>query len=150
MKRDFFQKILEKAAQKEEEKQAAEKRRNYFREIGRKGGLKKKESILLNRVIAVRLTEEEYKMIQQSSKIHGLTASVYGRLVLTDKELKVNEFKTDEILLQYGTNFKRISNLLRNAEWNTFENKKMIIQEIEILLKAMSEYLYSQKPKDPR
>ena len=70
-------------------------------------------------MIAVRLTEEEYKMIQQNSRIHGLTASVYGRLVLTDKELKVNEFKKDEILLQYGTNFKRISNLLRNAEWNS-------------------------------
>ncbi|MCT4214246.1 special sigma factor [Elizabethkingia anophelis] len=150
MKRDFFQKLVEKAAQKEEEKLAAEKRRSYFREIGRKGGLKKKESALLNKVIAVRLTEEEYKIIQQHSKMYGLKASVYGRLILMEKELKVNEFKTDEVLLEYGTHFKRISNLLRNSEWNVFENKKMIIQEIEILLKAISEYLYSQKPKDPR
>ncbi|WP_395761850.1 plasmid mobilization protein [Elizabethkingia anophelis] len=150
MKRDFFQKLLEKAAQKEEEKLAAEKRRNYFREIGRKGGLKKKETVKLEKVIAVRLTEKEYVTIQQNAEIHKLTISVYARLILTERELKVNEFKTDEILLEYGTNFKRISNLLRNAEWNVFENKKAILQEIEILLKAMSGYLYNQKPKDPR
>ena len=32
-------------------------------------------------------------------------------MVLTEKELKINEFKTDEVLLRYGNHFIRITNL---------------------------------------
>ena len=59
--------------------------------------------------------------------------------------LKIDEFKTDEILLEYGNNFKRIKNLLRHREWNFFANKKKIIVEIEEIIELVREYLYSKK-----
>lgn len=55
---------------------------------------------------------------------YQLKISKYIRLLSTNSTLKVNEFKQDETLLSYATHFKRIKNLLRNAEWNVFENKK--------------------------
>ena len=61
-----------------------------------------------------------------------------------EKELKINEFKTDEVLLQFGNNFKKITNLLRNREWNVFENKKEILLRIENVIELIHQYLYSK------
>jgi hypothetical protein len=38
-------------------------------------------------------------------------------MILTEKELKINEFKTEEVLLQYGNHFIRIKNLLRHRDF---------------------------------
>jgi hypothetical protein len=67
---------------------------------------------------------------------------------LFEKELKINEFQTDEVLLQYGNHFKKISNLLRNREWNVFENKKEILVRIENLIELIHQYLYSKIKKN--
>ena len=74
--------------------------------------------------------------------------SKYVRMILTEKELKINEFKTDEILLQFGNNFKKITNLLRNREWTVFENKKEIIAKIEITVDLIHQYLYTKVHKN--
>ena len=68
---------------------------------------------------------------------------MYG-VISTEKEIKVNEFQTDAVLLNYGNNFIRISNLLRNREWNEFENKKEILEEIQTTTRLIREYLYQQ------
>ena len=47
------------------------------------------------------------------------------------KRIKINEFKTEEVLLQYGNHFIRIKNLLRHRAFSEFENKKQILHEIE-------------------
>ena len=70
--------------------------------------------------------------------------SAYARMVHLQKVLKINEFKIDEILLQYGNNSKRITNLLRHREWNVFENKKEILTKIETTNDLMYQYLYSK------
>ena len=70
------------------------------------------------------------------------------RLILTEKEIKINEFKTDEILLQFGNNFKKITNLLRNREWTVFENKKEILAKIETTVDMIHHYLYSKIQKN--
>jgi hypothetical protein len=67
---------------------------------------------------------------------------------LFEKELKINEFQTDEVLLQFGNHFKKITNLLRNREWNVFENKKEILAKIENLIDLIHQYLYSKIQKN--
>lgn len=62
--------------------------------------------------------------------------------------MKVNEFKTDEVLLSYGNNFNRIKNLLRNREFSSLENKAEIMREIEGVTKLIYNYLYQNRTRD--
>ena len=142
MKEDFFKKFVQKATQENEQKVNAEKRKKHFKEIGRKGGLKKKSEQQLSKVISFRLTDLEYEDSKQKAQKFNLKLSGYSRMVHLQKELKINEFKIDEILLQYGNNSKRITNLLRHREWNVFENKKEILTKIETTNDLMYQYLY--------
>jgi hypothetical protein len=87
------------------------KRKNYFKTIGRKGGLAKKQSAKYSKIISTKVTEKEYSKIYKKAETLNLKLSKYVRLVLTEKELKINEFKTDEVLLRYGNHFIRITNL---------------------------------------
>ena len=49
--------------------------------------------------------------------------------------------------MDYGNNFIRIKNLLRNSEWNFIENKEKILQEIDEVLHLMRDYLYQKTIK---
>ena len=148
MEKDFLQEFVQQAAKEIAEKIAQQKRKKYFQELGRKGGLKTKENKKLDKVISIRMTNSEYETLIQKQNKYPLKLSAYIRNVLFEKELKVNEFQTDEILLQYGNHFKKISNLLRNREWNVFENKKEILLRIENLIELIHQYLYSKTQKD--
>lgn len=81
-------------------------------------------------------------------KKYQLKLSTYIRNIRFEKELKINEFQTDEFLLEYGTYFKKITNLLRNREWNVFENKKEILVRVENLIELIHQYLYSKIQKN--
>ena len=148
MGKDFLQEFVQQAAKENVEKIAREKRKKYFQEIGRKGGLKTKQNKKLDKVISIRMTNSEYEILIQKQKKYPLKLSTYIRSVLFEKELKINEFQTDEVLLQYGTHFKKITNLLRNREWNVFENKKEILVRIENLIGLIHQYLYSKTQKN--
>ena len=144
MKNDFLKQFVRQVSEKQIAKVAEEKRKNRFSEIGRKGGLKKKKANQFSKVVSVRLTEKEFEKIQKEAEKYNLKISKYLRLISTEKEIKVNEFQTDAVLLNYGNNFIRISNLLRNREWNEFENKKAILEEIHTVTKLIREFLYQQ------
>ena len=144
MKNDFLKQFVRQVSEQQIAKVAEEKRRNRFREIGREGGLKKKTANHFSKVVSVRFTEKEFEKIQKEAEKYNLKISKYLRLISTEKELKVNEFKTDEVLLNYGNNFIRISNLLRNRQWSEFENKKEILEEIQTVTKLIREYLYQK------
>jgi len=148
MQNDFLQELINQATKENEAKIAQEKRKKHFQELGRKGGLKTKENKKLDKVISIRMTNSEYEAIIQKQKKYPLNLSTYIRNVLLEKELKINEFQTDEVLLQYGTYFKKITNLLRNREWNVFENKKEILLRIENLIELIHQYLYSKTQKN--
>ncbi|AZA92373.1 Uncharacterised protein [Chryseobacterium nakagawai] len=148
MEKDFLQEFIHQVAKENEVKIAQEKRKKYFQELGRKGGLKTKENKKLDKVISVRMTNSEYEILIQKQEKYPLKLSTYIRNVLFEKELKINEFQTDEVLLQYGNHFKKITNLLRNREWNVFENKKEIIVGIENLIELIHQYLYSKIQKN--
>ena len=133
-----------KMAQENERKMNAEKRKKHFQEIGRKGGLRKKSEQQLSKVISFRLTDVEYEESQKKAQEFNLKLSAYSRMVHLQKELKVNEFETDKTLLNYGNNFVRITNLLRNKEWNMFQNKKRILMEIQEVIDLIRQFLYSR------
>ena len=144
MKNDFLRGFVQQISKAEEQKKSEQKKKKYFQELGRKGGLKKKISGQFSKVISVRFTEKEFEEIKKESEKYELTFSKYLRLIYTEKELKINEFGTDEILLKYGDNFIKIRNLLRNSEWTAFENKKEILVKIEEVLDLIKQYLYKK------
>ena len=148
MKNHSLQQFILQISKEQEEKNAEEKRKKYFRELGRKGGLKKKSINQFSKVVSVRFTEKEFEKISIQSNKLNLNISKYLRLLFTEKEIRINEFKTDEILLQFGNNFKKITNLLRNREWNVFENKKEILVKIETTVDLIHQYLYSKIQKN--
>lgn len=144
MKNDFLKEFIQQATKENEAKIAEEKRKKHFRELGRKGGLKTKENKKLDKVISIRMTNSEYKTLIQRQEKYPLKLSAYIRNILFERELKINEFQTDEVLLKYGTYFKKITNLLRNREWNVFDNKKEILDKIEETVELIHQYLYSK------
>ena len=148
MEQDFLTNFITKIQQEQEQKDAEEKRKNHFRTIGKKGGLAKKKSALFSKTISAKLTQREFEAIKEKAEKQNLKISQYVRLILTERELKINEFKTDEVLLSYGNNFKRIKNLLRNHEFSNLENKAEIIREIEEVTKSIYNYLYQNRIPD--
>ena len=148
MEQDFLTNFITKIQQEQEQKDAEEKRKNYFKTIGKKGGLAKKKSALFSKTISAKLTEKEFEILRTKAEKLNLKISKYVRLVLTEKELKVNEFKTDEVFLSYGNNFNRIKNLLRNREFSSLENKAEIMREIEGVTKLIYNYLYQNRIRD--
>ena len=148
MEQDFLTNFITKIQQEQEQKDTEEKRRNYFKTIGKKGGLAKKKSALFSKTISAKLTEKEFEILRTKAEKLNLKISKYVRLVLKEKELKVNEFKTDEVLLSYGNNFNRIKNLLRNREFSSLENKAEIMREIEGVTKLIYNYLYQNRVRD--
>ena len=148
MENDFLQEFINQATKENEEKIALEKRKKHFQELGRKGGLKTKENKKLDKVISIRMTNSEYELLIQKHEKYPLKLSTYIRNVLFEKELKINEFQTDEVLLQFGNNFKKITNFLRNREWTVFENKKEILAKIETTVDLIHHYLYSKIQKN--
>ena len=144
MKTDNLKIFIDKMALETERKINAEKRKKHFQEIGRKGGLKTRFEPQLSKVISFRLTDLEYEDSQQKAQNFNLKLSAYSRMIHLGNELKINEFKTDEILLQYVNNSKKITNLMRHREWNMFENKKEILAKIETTNDLMYQYLYSK------
>ena len=143
MENDQLRQFVQQISREQEKKIAQEKRRNYFKEIGRKGGLKKKISNQFSKVISTRLTQKEFEKIEKKAKGFNLKLSEYTRLVLIETELKVNEFKTDEILLEYGNHFIRIKNLLRHREFSKLDHTKVILSKIEEVTKL----IYDKKKK---
>ena len=141
MNNEFLKNIITKSTEQKMQKVAAEKRKKYFQNLGRKGGLKKKNNSQLGKIISFRLTDLEYEESLKKAQKFNLKLSAFARMVHLEKELKIKEFETEKVLLDYGNNFIRIKNLLRHREWNVFKNKSEIIKEIELALQLIREYL---------
>lgn len=141
MNNEFLKNIITKSTEQKMQKVAAEKRKKHFQDLGRKGGLKKKNNSQLDKIISFRLSVFEYQNELKKAEKVGLKLSTFARMVYQQKELKIKEFETEKLLYTYGNNFIRIKNLLRHREWNVFKNKSEIIKEIELVLQLMREYL---------
>ena len=141
MNNEFLKNIITKSTEQRMQKVAVEKRNKHFQDLGRKGGLKKKNNSQLDKIISFRLSVFEYQNELKKAEKVGLKLSTFARMVYQQKELKIKEFETEKLLYTYGNNFIRIKNLLRHREWNVFKNKSEIIKEIELVLQLMREYL---------
>ena len=144
MENDQIRQFVQQILKEQEKKIAKENRKNYFKEIGRKGGLKKKTSNQFTRVLSTRLTQKEFEDIEKKAKGCNISLSQYFRLVITEKEVKINEFKEDETLLNYGNNFIRIKNLLRHREFSQLDHSKVILHKVEEVTKLIYDYLYNK------
>ena len=98
---EFLKNIITKSTEQKMQKIAAEKRKKYFQDLGRKGGLKKKNNSQLGKIISFRLPDYEYEESLKKAQKYNLKLSTYSRMVHLEKELKIKEYQTDEILLQY-------------------------------------------------
>ena len=144
MENNQLRQFAEQIFNEQEKKIAQEKRRNYFKEIGRKGGLKKKTSNQFTKVISTRLTQKEFDEASQQAKRYNIKFSKFTRLKITDGELRINEFKEHETLLEYGNNFIRIKNMFRRSEFSQLDHTKVILREVEIVTKLIYDYLYNK------
>jgi hypothetical protein len=144
MKIDSLQDFILKISKQQEKKIADEKRKKYFQSIGRKGGLKKKTANQFTRTLSTRLTENEFEEIGKKAQNYNLTLSKYSRLVLTEQELKINEFTTDKLLLEYGNHFIRIKNLLRHREFSKLDSTKVVLRKVEEVTDLIYRYLYER------
>lgn len=144
MEKDPLKQFAEQIFKDLEKKKAVAKRKKYFQEIGRKGGLKKKTSGQFTKVVSTRLTEKEHEEASQKAARLNLTLSQYSRFVITEKELKIKEFETDKILLEYGNHFVRIKNLLRHREFSKLGHTSQILKSVEMVTQLIYEYLYSK------
>ncbi len=75
MKNDFLKQFVRQISEQQIAKVAEEKRKNRFREIGRKGGLKKKTANQFSKVVSVRFTEKEFEKIQKEADFYKLKIS---------------------------------------------------------------------------
>ena len=144
MKIDSLQDFILKISKQQEKKIADEKRKKYFQSIGRKGGLKKKTANQFTRTLSTRLTENEFEEIGKKAQNYNHTLSKYSRLVLTEQELKINEFTTDKLLLEYGNHFIRIKNLLRHREFSKLDSTKVVLRKVEEVTDLIYRYLYER------
>lgn len=144
MENDQIKQFVQQISREQEKKIAQEKRRNYFKEIGRKGGLKKKTSNQFTKVVSTRLTQKEFDEAIQEAKRYNLKFSKYTRLKITNGELRIKEFVDDKTLLEYGNNFIRIKNMFRRSEFSQLDHTKVILREVEIVTELIYDYLYNK------
>ena len=93
MKEDFFKKFVQRATEENEQKLTAEKRKNHFKDLGRRGGLKKKSDPQLTRIISFRMTESEYQVEFEKAEKVKLKLSTFARMVYQGKVLKMTNLK---------------------------------------------------------
>ena len=148
MEEDFLRQFVEESTAENNKLIEEQNRINFFKKIGKKGGLKTKEKECLERRVSVRFTISEFEKIKKIAEKNYISISEFIRLISTETELKVKEFSTDKILLDYGNNFQRITNLLRNREWTEFENKKEILNNISLVTNLIRDYLYKKNNKN--
>ncbi|WP_051259730.1 hypothetical protein [Epilithonimonas tenax] len=84
MNEDFLNAFIRDATRQQEQKLNAEKRKTFYSEIGRKGGLKKKTANHYSKKISIRFTEKEYENLLKTAVKNKLKTAVLIRQILTE------------------------------------------------------------------
>jgi hypothetical protein len=143
MENDFLKSFVLKVSREQEQKKRRKKGNNTSVNSEKRRAEKEKCEPSFTSCFRA-IYRKEFKFLEDEANKYSLKISTLLRMVATKEELKVKEFETDKILLEYGNNFIRITNLLRNSEWSAFENKKNILLEIETVLTLIKQYLYQK------
>lgn len=142
MENNSLKNLAERLAKSRKIKEEKEKRKAYYRSIGRKGGLVKKvEKLKLKNRVSTRITDDEYRNFKLEMKKYNLSQAKLLRLKITNTELKINEFIEDEQLFLVLTNMKRIGNLLKHSSFSNLANDNSFKNLFEETLKLLKENL---------
>lgn len=108
-------------------------RQNQYIERGKLGGRPKLNAPKSER-LALRFTVSEMKKLQEQADKKKLKLTDYSRLILLEKELP--DYEKNIMLIEYATNFRRISNYMKKDMF-TPEERKALLTEIEEAIKGI-------------
>ncbi len=125
-----WQEYFSEVEQKDKESQ-------HFREIGKLGGRPKKDTTQ-NERITVRLTSLEKRKAEEKAEKLGVTLSEYCRRAIENKPFPDKE--RNLVLLEYRTNFSRLSNYFKRNIWSESE-KSEFLKELRVLIDQLKKEL---------
>lgn len=133
---DFSEQFLQELIQLDEQIKADNRKeeiRKKRAEGGKLGGRPKIDNSKKKQV-NVKFSEKDYLQISEVASSYGMTLQDFIRRRSLDVPLR--DGKRNEILLEYRTNFKRISNIFRKDIWTESE-KKELKTELEEVIKLL-------------
>ncbi len=137
--KDKWLKELEKWNDDLREKEEKESLKRQYRSWGKLGGRPKKYSKKKSKKILLSLTETQMNKLQNMSDSYQIKIQEIIRNLIDFQ--KPVDAERNKILMEYRTNFKRISNHFKSNIWSDFDKEKfknelrLIIQLIEKELK---------------
>ena len=133
---DFSEQFLQELIQLDEQIKADNRKeeiRKKRAEGGKLGGRPKIDNSKKKQV-NVKFSEKDYLQISEVASSYGMTLQDFIRRRSLDVPLR--DGKRNEILLEYRTNFKRISNIFRKDIWTESE-KNELKTELEEVIKLI-------------
>lgn len=133
---DFSEQFLQELNQLDEQIKADNRKeeiRKKRAEGGKLGGRPKIDNSKKKQV-NVKFSENDYLQVLEVANSYGMTLQDFIRRRSLDVPLR--DGKRNEILLEYRTNFKRISNIFRKNIWTESE-KNELKTELEEVIKLL-------------
>ncbi|MGI9528011.1 MAG: hypothetical protein ACR2MS_12960 [Weeksellaceae bacterium] len=131
IRKNFLEEI-EKWNQELIVKSQKEKKKNQYREWGKLGGRPQKGKDKLSEKMMLSLTVEQKRKLDLLSKSFGIKPQELLRNLISNTEPRDPE--RNKILLEYRTNFKRISNHFKSGVWTLSEKKKFTSELNAVIL----------------
>lgn len=108
-------------------------RQNQYIERGKLGGRPKSDAPKTER-LALRFTPSEMKILQNRADKKKLKLTDYSRIILLEKQLP--DYEKNVMLIEYGTNFRRIANYMKKDMFSEKE-RAYLLKEIEDTIKGI-------------
>jgi len=108
-------------------------RQNQYIERGKLGGRPKSDAPKTER-LALRFTPSEMKILQNRADKKKLKLTDYSRFILLEKQLP--DYEKNVMLMEYGTNFRRIANYMKKDMFSEKERADLL-KEIEDTIKGI-------------
>ena len=108
-------------------------RQNQYIERGKLGGRPKSDAPKTER-LALRFTPSEMKILQNRADKKKLKLTDYSRTILLEKQLP--DYEKNVMLIEYGTNFRRIANYMKKDMFSEKERADLL-KEIEDTIKGI-------------
>ncbi|REC40814.1 plasmid mobilization protein, partial [Candidatus Chryseobacterium massiliense] len=98
-------------------------RQNQYIERGKLGGRPKSDAPKTER-LALRFTPSEMKILQNRADEKKLKLTDYSRIILLEKQLP--DYEKNDLLMEYGTNFRRIANYMKKDMFSEKERADLL------------------------
>lgn len=125
-------KDIEKWNQDLLDKSEKERKKNQYRAWGKLGGRPKKGSYKKTEKLMLSLTAEQKNKLEMISQSFGIKPQELIRNLISDIEPRDPE--RNKVLMEYRTNFRRISNHFKSGVWTIAEREKYLKELNNIIL----------------